>query len=252
MSQVPRSARREIPVLSPSSAASVTRLSAVDTVRARILLAIEHGLLLPGEKLPDTRALANGLDVSEITARRALESLVADAVVVRRRGRGGGSFVTDAPPATNDSSVNAYRADGRAIHQLIDQRSLMESAIVFSASECATSAECDELEALCDLGERATSWVDFHGADRRFHHRVAEISQRPEAGTYVETYEVLIKYFLPYPIEHLHGSNREHRELVAALRARDASAAVAVTRRHVDDLHRDMFMELAREEERGG
>lgn len=109
-------------IFAAPGAAAVTRLSAVDTVRARVLLSIEHALLAPGSKLPHTELLAAGLEVSVITARRALESLVDDGVLERRRGRGGGTFVAADPPTINDSSVTAYRADADAILRLIDQR----------------------------------------------------------------------------------------------------------------------------------
>src|SRR5690606_24312304 len=131
-------------------AAALTRLSAVETVRARILLAVEHGLLAPATRLPRIDQIAAGLEVSEITARRALESLVVDGVLVRRPGRGGGTFVADDPPPVDDESVRAYRMDEQAIRSLIDQRSLMESAIVFEAAQRATPAQCDELDALIE------------------------------------------------------------------------------------------------------
>jgi len=49
---------------------------------------------------------------------------------------------------------------------------------------------------------------------------------------------------IPYPIELLHKSNCDHVALVAALRARDIREAVEVSRKHVDILHRTMFMGL--------
>lgn len=225
-------------------AAEVTRLSAVETVRARILLSIEHALLSPGSRLPRTELIAAGLEVSTITARRALESLVADGVLVRRPGRGGGTFVADAPPRLHDASVSAYRADGQAIHRLIDQRSLMESAIAHAAALRATPEQCDELDALILQSQRAADWMEHHVPDARFHHLVAEMSGLPEVPSYLSGYEALIKYFVPYPQERLEGGRDEHRALVAAFRAHDPIAAVAVTRAHVDALRREMFLAL--------
>jgi DNA-binding GntR family transcriptional regulator len=72
------------------------RRSAMDAVRMRIGMAISLGLLKPGERLPDQEDVALGLSVSPITARRALASLAEQGVVVRRRGRAGGTFVADA------------------------------------------------------------------------------------------------------------------------------------------------------------
>lgn len=227
----------------PGSAA-VTRLSAVDTVRARVLLSIEHALLAPGSKLPRTEHIAGGLEVSHITARRALESLVEDGVLVRRRGRRGGTFVADDPPALNDSSVTAYRADEQAILRLIDQRSLMESAIVAAAAQRASAAQCDELEDLIRASKDAADWHEHHIPDTRFHRLCAEISGLPEVPTYLACYEALTKYFVPYPQEQLDEGRDHHSRLVAAFRAGDSHAAVEVTRIHVDALRREMFMGL--------
>lgn len=239
----PESAVEQALFAAPGSAA-LARLSAVETVRARILLAIEHALLSPGTKLPRVDHIAAGLEVSSITARRALESLVDDGVLVRRPGRGGGTFVADAPPALHDTAVSAYRADAQAIRSLIDQRALMESAIVHAAALAATPAQCDELDELIAESQRATNWMDHHVPDSRFHRLVAEMSGLVEAPAYLAVYEALIRYFVPYPMDQLEAGRNEHRDIVAAFRARDPERAVAVTRHHVDSLRREMFLAL--------
>lgn len=225
-------------------AAAVTRLSAVDTVRARVLLSIEHALLAPGSKLPRTDLIAKGLEVSVITARRALESLVDDGVLTRRRGRGGGTFVADDPPALNDSSVTAYRADEQAILRLIDQRSLMESAVVAAAAQRATAEQCDELDDLIRQSKNAADWHEHHVPDTRFHRLCAEISALPEVPTYLACYGALTKYFVPYPQEQLDEGRAHHSRLVEAFRARDPIAAIEIARTHVDALRREMFVGL--------
>ncbi|MEU3330695.1 FadR/GntR family transcriptional regulator [Glutamicibacter creatinolyticus] len=229
--------------VAPGSAAA-TRLTAVETVRARILLSIEHALLAPGSKLPSTELIAAGLEVSVITARRGLESLVVDGVLERRRGRGGGTFVVQNPPKLNDSSVRAFRADEQAILRLIDQRSLMESAVVAEAARRATEQQCDELDRLIVQSQRAANWHEHHIPDTRFHHLVAEISDLPELSTYLATYEALTKYFVPYPQDQLEEGRDHHRRLVAAIRNHDPLEAMAVTREHVDALRREMFVGL--------
>lgn len=225
-------------------AAAVTRLSAVDTVRARVLLSIEHALLAPGSKLPRTELIAKGLEVSVITARRALEGLVDDGVLIRRRGRGGGTFVAEDPPTLNDSSVTAYRGDEQAIHRLIDQRSLMESAIVAAAAQRATPAQCDELDDLIRQSKNAADWHEHHIPDTRFHHLCAEISALPEVPTYLAYYGALTKYFVPYPQEQLNEGRDHHSRLVESFRARDSLAAIQIARIHVDALRREMFVGL--------
>jgi hypothetical protein len=49
----------------------------------------------------------------------------------------------------------------------------------------------------------------------------------------------------PVPIKFLHESNRDHIALVRALRAGNHCGAMEVSRRHVDVLHKTMFMGLA-------
>jgi GntR family transcriptional regulator, transcriptional repressor for pyruvate dehydrogenase complex len=56
----------------------------------------------------------------------------------------------------------------------------------------------------------------------------------------------LYRYFLPYPVSYLHGVNEQHRQLVDALRRRDAVEAVKIIEQHVSELHRSMFVGLPR------
>ncbi|MGP9607799.1 MULTISPECIES: FadR/GntR family transcriptional regulator [unclassified Glutamicibacter] len=227
----------------PGSAA-VTRLTAMETVRARILLSVEHRLLAPGGKLPSTQLIAAGLEVSVITARRGLESLVADGVLERRPGRGGGTFVVQDPPQLNDSSVQAFRADEDAVLRLIDQRSLMECAVAAQAALRATEEQCQELEELISQSARAASWHEHHIPDTRFHRLLAEISDLPEVPTYLAAYEELLKYFVPYPQEKLEAGRGHHRQLVNALRRHDPLEAMSVTQEHVAALREEMFFGL--------
>ncbi|PZG32960.1 GntR family transcriptional regulator, partial [Spongiactinospora gelatinilytica] len=55
--------------------------------------AILDGRLRPGERLPPTRTLARGLDVSRNTASVAYERLTAEGFLVARAGAG--TFVSD-------------------------------------------------------------------------------------------------------------------------------------------------------------
>ena len=91
----------------------------------------------------------------------------------------------------------------------------------------------------------ATDWSVYHQADERFHQLVGTASEMGTAAeVYHETLTELYDYFIPYPIEELHKSNHDHIALVAALRAGRVEEAVEVTRKHVDILHRTMFMGL--------
>ncbi|UKA63529.1 FadR/GntR family transcriptional regulator [Arthrobacter sp. FW306-04-A] len=224
----------------------IDRRSAIDAVRLRIGMAISLGLLQPGERLPDQQDVALGLSVSPITARRALASLADQGVVVRRRGRGGGTFVADEPPRTVLDELAASPAESHAVNRLVDRRLLFECAVTHFAVVNADAGQLDELERLTHEMAGSTNWSEYHQADERFHQLVAVSSGLgPAVDAYYETLAELYAYFIPYPIELLHKSNQDHIALVTALRARDDRGAVEVSRRHVDVLHKTMFMGLA-------
>lgn len=241
-----------VPALTGPAVSGITRLTAIDTVRARIGLAVELGLLEPGDRLPAEREMAHALAVSPITVRRALVSLTADGVLVRRRGRDGGTFVADSPPSGVVPSTAEYLRDASEVHRLIDRRMLLECALAHFAAITATERDVAAMRAAVDRMTAAATWADYHSADEQFHRAVAQSSglgfaQEPYAAALTDLY----RYFLPYPIEYLHGVNDDHAALVAAIVARDVVEAVAITQRHVSDLHRTMFPTLVTRERPG-
>ena len=64
----------------------------------RLGTAIRLGLLAPGDRLPPERDLADQLGIARSTLRQALTSLTESGHLVAMRGRGGGTFVSEAPP----------------------------------------------------------------------------------------------------------------------------------------------------------
>ncbi len=225
--------------------AGAQRLSAVDTVRARIALAIEHGLLSPDEALPADDAVADALGVGVSTVRRAFRSLADDGVVVRRRGRAGGTFVTAHPRTDRVEATAAYRSDADTVTDLIDRRALMESSLAQFAASAATADQLAELEKHIAAAASATDWSAFHAADERFHRGVAAASGQIWAlESYGRTLESLYRYFVPYPVAYLQANNLEHVRLLEALRRGDGATAGEIARDHVLALHGSMFTGL--------
>ncbi|MFI5609629.1 FadR/GntR family transcriptional regulator [Amycolatopsis sp. NPDC051903] len=224
----------------------IRRLSALDTVRARIALAIELGLLAPGERLPPNGEIASALGVGDITVRRALVSLCEDGVLVRRRGRTGGTHVALDAPAGRVGEVGAYRESSAEVRDLIDHRLVIEAGL---AQLVALRRSDEDVEKLRDLVRRmdaATGWAEFHDLDAEFHLAVAA-SGAPAAAVqhYSGVLHELYRFYLPYRLSALRASNREHEVLVRAIAARDPDEAARVTRAHVGELHRTMFVGLS-------
>jgi DNA-binding FadR family transcriptional regulator len=218
----------------------IRRLSALDTVRARIALAVELGLLAPGERLPLNAEIAGALNVGEITVRRALVSLCEDGILERRRGRTGGTLVAVSPASGRVRETAVYTAAADEVSALIDHRLALECGLVHLAALRRDSS--DELHALVEEMDAASSWAEFHSLDARFHLAVATASGLESAAhRYNEVLHDLYRYYLPYPISYLRSSNQEHLALVKAIDAHDPVAAVEVTCRHVEALHHTML-----------
>ncbi|TFB69573.1 FadR family transcriptional regulator [Cryobacterium glaciale] len=240
--------RGAVTALANPAVSGITRLSATDTVRARIALAIELGLMVVGEQLPSEHDVAAALGVSEITARRALKSLADEGVLARKRGRNGGTFVADPGASASVAPITAYLADAADVHRLIDERVLLECALVHHTSLNITAGQLDALDEAVAKAAAAQNWTDYHAADVQFHLGVAAASGLDWAlPQYAAALNGLYRYFLPYPVSYLHGVNREHARLVAALREHDPVAAVDIIRQHVSVLHESMFVGLAQD-----
>lgn len=232
--------------------AAIARLSAVDTVRARITMAVNLGLLRPGERLPDTGEMAHAFGVSRASILRGLTALQEEGVVERRVGRHGGSFVRSGNGRGRgaDHAVRSFIEDDPTVHSLIDERAVLESGF---AGIAAQSREAEHLARLNDLVERmyrTESWAEFRNLDRSFHLLVAEAAQIPRAiPLFTRLNTALDPYFLPYGMGLLHRSNDGHREIVHALRRRDSRGAATLTKDHIQELHRSMYIGLAPEGE---
>lgn len=86
---------------------------------------IGSGQLQPGDRLPSERELANSLGVSRITARLAIDALLASGLVYREQGRG--TFVADRKMRglkgflsfTDDVLTRGMRPSSRILEQAV-------------------------------------------------------------------------------------------------------------------------------------
>lgn len=70
-------------------------------LRRRISDGVEQGILKPGSPLPPEREIASLTDLSRVTVRKAIQSLVADGLIVQKQGSG--SFVALDTPRIEQS-----------------------------------------------------------------------------------------------------------------------------------------------------
>jgi len=193
------------------------RVSAL--IRADLL----SGELNSGQKIPQT-ALAVRYGVSRIPLREALTELQAEGLVVHIPNRG--FFVAE-----------LSAADMREVYRL---RELLEAEAIRAASRNLSDAELERIGELAAVAETALGAGDVPAiarANRDFHFAIFEAAGLPRLtrilGTLWDATEVYRGLYFQQATNRRHIA-AEHVALLAALRARDADAAVAVQSGHRD------------------
>ncbi|HET6171260.1 MAG TPA: FCD domain-containing protein [Gaiellales bacterium] len=209
---------------------------AVEQIVRRLGEAIGTGVLAPGERLPTELELAAQLGVAPMTLRQSLQILRDAGFVETRRGRNGGSFVRDDPPA---ALVLAASPPTRSeLRELTDWRRAVSGEAAALAAERATERERGALAEAAAAAERAVGeFAAFRLADARFHVAVAEAARSrrliaAETQIQVEIAEML--RVVPGPRLARAVSQASHDPIVAAILAGDTDAAHAATERHVE------------------
>ena len=140
-------------LLSPETVfAPVRSQTAFEETVERLGTAIKLGLLPPGTRLPAERELCARLGIARSTLRQALTALGQSGHLRAVRGRGGGTFVADRPPAAEPPSA-ALLAGWR---EVCDARMAVELGVAALAAERASSDALDALDRAGDHLRGAT------------------------------------------------------------------------------------------------
>jgi DNA-binding GntR family transcriptional regulator len=220
----------------------MTQLRRIEVARVneQVYEAIEAAIvrceLEPGAVLGD-RQLAEMLGVSRTPVRDALHRLESSGLV-ERRGRTGWMV------------SNFVLGD---VRELFELRRVFEPLGLERLSESWDEAVVGELSHSFDgFPERFAEDLipDYLYVDRRFHKRIVECSRN---GRVINFYEMVekqidrIRHHVSYSYEErVEASLKEHREICAAIAARDLSAATEALFRHLRNVE-ELITALARE-----
>lgn len=199
----------------------------------RLGTAIRLGLLGPGDRLPPERELADQLGIARSTLRQALMSLTESGHLVAQRGRGGGTFVSAAPPLAERSRVELSDGHWR---ELLDYRIAVEIGAAVLAAERARPEDLEPLRAQVEAMRAEPDFSVYRRSDVFFHLGIAEASRSARlvaAMTEVQGKMSELIAHIAHPLPVLARSNEQHAALVAALERRDGWAAVHVVREHL-------------------
>lgn len=204
----------------------------------QILQMIEDGTFVPGQKLPSEKKLAEILCVSRPTLREAMRSLMSMGLIEIRCGDG--TYLNDSVKLLSEHFKNTHLFNRFSINELIDTRLLLETQMAYLAAQNATEEDLADLEAAYEriAGTLDDSVRDFHSIDFSFHMAVASCSKNrfmKEMLSAVEDLLVLLNVSAPVSRETRQQSIASSRELVDAIRAKDAEAARTIMYRHIAD-----------------
>jgi len=213
--------------------APVQSQTAFEETLERLGTGIKLGLLAPGTRLPAERDLCEQLGIARSTLRQALTALVQSGHLHAVRGRGGGTFVADSPPAVIHPTPELLAGWREAC----DMRLAVELGVIVLATERAGPEVVAPLEELIAvMAERMDDFAAFRQADVRFHMGLAEATgsrRLVTAMTEVQGAMTDLINAIAHPPEVLAWSNAQHARLVNCIEQRDAATAVRVMTEHL-------------------
>lgn len=196
-----------------------------DRVYEALLELITTRALRPGQHLVESE-LAGHLGVSRQPVREALQRLNTEGWVDLRPAQG--AFVHE--PTDEEAD------------QLLSVRTLLEAEAARLAAANSGSAGIAALEELCARGEQAVADDDVDLAvatNAAFHAKVMELAGNVVLSELAGQVDRRVRwYYTPVARQRGEQSWQEHRQLIAAIEARDESRATTVMRAHTEHTRR--------------
>jgi DNA-binding FadR family transcriptional regulator len=201
----------------------------------RLLQAIRLGVAGPGERLPAERELAARLAVSRVTLREAIRALADAGYVESRRGRYGGTFVTETLPPT--ASGRAREELAAELEDVLTLRLVLETgAAELAAARALTPVDRQHLrEALAEAG--TTDPAEYRRRDSRLHLAIAEVTASTLLTTAVADIRVKVNELLdaiPLLAASIEHSHAQHRRIVERILSNNPAGARTAMAEHLD------------------
>lgn len=206
--------------------------SVPDEIQHKILSLLSERKLLPGERLPAERELASALRVSRTTLRDALRGLAARGVLQARAGSG---WYVQLDAGTIDVAIALhFELSDLAVDQILEVRRAFEPAVAYHAAISRTAEELEKMRALVDQMEHPASGDSYLKLADEFHVLIANSTQNPFFWMALRpVFELLGETRHADPNWEGKASQKEHRDLLAAIEAQDGERAAAAMATHL-------------------
>jgi GntR family transcriptional repressor for pyruvate dehydrogenase complex len=240
------------PIDPPVTAGRPRRKKTDEIIDAIKRMIVDHGLG-PGDRLPQERELLTQFAASKGTVREALKALEVQGLISVRTGPGGGAFIERMSEGRAMSLLSNFLfAKNLSITNIYEMRKVLEPQVAASATPHIDEAGIRRLEAIISIYDHEPAdtrerWnqrmaeLDFHGV-------VAEYSDNPILAFTCRFLQRLLKdltiaqdiYVQPEPVLRESGI-RHQRDLIAAMRRRDADAAREILAVHMREAEQHML-----------
>jgi GntR family transcriptional repressor for pyruvate dehydrogenase complex len=228
----------------PSQAAPLVRFERIHQLRAHEYVAeqirrhIALRLIKPGEALPAERELAGMFGVGRPTIQHALRLLEGAGLVEARRGRRGGTFISERSQdslAMEGLIVRVMRQRKELDHLLVYRR-LIEPATARVAAQTRRNSDLLAMRRAIRGMEESTTEPDYMRHDTDFHIALARATGNPLLTRAIEEIRLRLNDAITLLPESETWHTRiegEHAALLAAIQAGDPQAAERAMEDHV-------------------
>lgn len=206
------------------AAASDKELPQGQDAYQRIIADIRTGALRPGERVTETD-LAARLGISRTPVREALRQLESDGLVCH----------------TPRIGTTIRQLDYAEISELYDMRAVLESTAARFAARAASDVELDELQAIHAAMLSADTADALYRHNQQFHNALHDAARNRFLVRSVAAIQKTLLILGPSTLqedERAEAALNEHGAVLKALAERDAEAAEAAMRRHIQAAHR--------------
>lgn len=205
--------------------------------------AIDAGQWKSGERIPTERALSDRYGVARNTIRRALQQLEDSGQIVRHVGRG--TFVEQKVRPQPDDL--ARRIVNASPSEIMEVRLMIEPQAAECAAARANGADLDAMAECLKKGEAAPTIQEFEMWDGLFHQTVIAACRN---HLLIDIYDAInavrrkadwaaLKERVVSPARRV-MTQKQHRSILAAIRARDAQRAAQEMKSHLIDVRRSL------------
>jgi GntR family transcriptional regulator, transcriptional repressor for pyruvate dehydrogenase complex len=228
----------------------IQQLRAHEYVAEQIRRHIALRLIQPGESLPSERELATMFGVGRPTIQHALRLLEADNLVEARRGRHGGTFVSE--PAGDEDAMDELiarlRRQRKELEELVVYRRAIEPAIARVSAESRRRTDVAAMRDSLEHMASAASEADYMRHDTEFHLAVARGSRNRFAAAQIEEIRMRLNdaiTLLPESKAWHERIDAEHGQIAAAIERHDGDAAAAAMGVHAANSEQGLRAVLA-------